>query len=108
MSPQLENVSEVIKQVRRRIRMRDALRGAAVTIAVAAMSLLVVALIAGLLKQRQTALLVLRLLPIVTTLAAAWLFILRPLRMKLNERTRKRLIEERCALEDRLLSLSFM
>src|SRR5690348_13584371 len=104
MSPQLENVNEVIKQVRTRIRMRDALRGAAITLAVAAVSLLAVALIAGLLKQRHAALIALRLVPIATTLAAAWLFVLRPLRAKLSESSLARLIEEKSALEDRLVT----
>jgi len=104
MSPQLENVSEVIKQVRRRIRVRDAFRGAAITLAVAGVSLLAVALIAGLLKQRHTALMALRLVPIVTTLTAAWLFVLRPLRARLPEASLARLIEEKCALEDRLVT----
>src|SRR6185369_10215853 len=104
MSPQLQNVSEVINRVRKRIRVRDALRGAAITLAVAAVSLLAVALIAGLLKQRHSALIALRLVPIVTTLAAAWLFILRPLRTKLHETSVARLIEEKCVLEDRLVT----
>src|SRR6185369_1892291 len=98
MSPQLQNVSEVINRVRKRIRVRDALRGAAITVAVAAVSLLAVALIAGLLKQRHSALIALRLVPIVTTLAAAWLFILRPLRTGLHEAKVARLIEEKCVL----------
>ena len=69
MSPQLQNVTEVIKQVRHRIRTRQALRGAAITLAVAAASLLIVALIAGVLKQKPAALSVLRLLPFVRTMA---------------------------------------
>ena len=49
MSPQFQNVNDVIKQVRNRIRTRSILRGAAITLAVAAVSLLIVALVAGLL-----------------------------------------------------------
>src|SRR5947208_10699645 len=94
MSPQLQNVSEVIKQVRRRIRTRQALRGAAITLAVAAASLLIVALVAGLLKQRHAALIVLRLVPVILTMAAAWLFVIRPLRAKINDAKIARLIEE--------------
>ena len=104
MSPQLQNVSDVIKQVRRRIRTRQALRGAAITLAVAAASLLIVALAAGLLKQRHAALIVLRLVPVILTMAAAWLFVVRPLRAKINDAKIARLIEEKCELEDRLVT----
>src|SRR5512145_2616972 len=104
MSPQLQNVTEVIKQVRRRIRTRQALRGAAITLAVAAASLLAVALLAGLLKQKPAALIVLRLMPVVLTMAAAWLFLVRPLRAKINDVKIARLIEEKCALNDRLVT----
>ena len=104
MSPQLQNVSEVITQVRRRIRTRDALRGTAFTIAVAAGSLLVVALAAGLLKQRHVALIALRLMPVILTMLAAYVFIIRPLRSRLNESKLARLIEERSRLEDRLVT----
>src|ERR1700730_5949742 len=104
MTPQLQNVSEVITQVRRRIRTRDALRGAAFTVAVAAGSLLIVALTAGLLKQRHAALIALRLVPVVLTTFAAYLFLVRPLRSKLSESSLARLIEERCKLEDRLVT----
>jgi len=104
MSPQLQNVTEVIKQVRRRIRTRQALRGAAITLAVAAASLLIVALVAGLLKQKHAALIVLRLVPVILTMAAAWLFVIRPLRAKINDAKIARLIEEKCELEDRLVT----
>ena len=80
MSPQLQSVNDIIKQVRRRIRTRQALRGAAITLAVAAGSLVLVALMAGLLKQKPAALMVLRLMPVVLSMAAAWLFLVRPLR----------------------------
>ena len=104
MSPQLQNVNEVIRQVRRRILMRNVLRGAAITLGVAALSLLIVVLIAGLLKQKHAALIVLRLVPIVLTAAAAWLFVLRPLREKMYDAKIARLIEEKCGLGDRLVT----
>ncbi|MFY9571289.1 MAG: DUF4175 family protein, partial [Blastocatellia bacterium] len=104
MSPQVENVSEVIKQVRTRIRMRNALRGAAITIASFAVSLVLVALLAGLLKQKPAALFVLRLLPFIAAVTAAWLFIIRPLRTRVDETRLARLIEEKCQLEDRLVT----
>ena len=103
MSPQLQNVTEVITQVRRRIRTRDALRGAAFTIAVAAGSLLVVALTAGLLK-KHAALIALRFVPVILTTLAAYLFLIRPLRERLSESSLARLIEERSKLEDRLIT----
>ncbi len=103
MSPQLQNVSEVITQVRRRIRTHDALRGAALTIAVAAGSLLVVALTAGLLK-KHAALIALRFVPVILTTLATYLFLIRPLRERLSESSLARLIEERSKLEDRLVT----
>ncbi|HJZ69332.1 MAG TPA: DUF4175 family protein [Blastocatellia bacterium] len=104
MSPQLENVSEVIKQVRRRIQARNLLRGAAITVAVAALSLLITALTAGLLKQRHAALIVLRVMPFVLTGVAAWLFLVRAARAKIQDATIARLIEEKCELEDRVVT----
>ena len=104
MSPQLQNVSDVIKQVRRRMRTSQALRGAAITLAVAAASLLIVALVAGLLKQKHAALMVLRVMPVALTMAAAWLFLIRPLRAKISDTRIALLIEEKCALEDRLVT----
>jgi len=104
MSPQLQNVSEVIKQVRQRIRTRQALRGAAITLAVAAASLLLVGLIAGLLKQKPAALIVLRIIPVATTMAAGWLFLVRPLRSRIDDSKIARLIEEKCGLGDRLVT----
>ena len=104
MSPQLQNVTEVINQVRRRIRTRQALKGAAITLAVAAASLLIVALLAGLLKQKPAVLIVLRFMPVVLTVAAAWLFLMRPLGAKINDTKIARLIEERCELNDRVVT----
>jgi hypothetical protein len=104
MSPQLQNVTEVIKQVRRRIRIRQVLRGAAITLVVAAASLLIVALLAGLLKQKPAVLVVLRLMPVVLAMAAAWLFLVRPLRARITDSKIARLIEEKCGLGDRLVT----
>src|SRR6185503_19574606 len=105
MSPQLQNVREVVKQVRRRIRMRNALRGTAVILAVAALSLLIVAVAAGLLKQKHPlVLMLLRFLPFALSGIAAWLFVVRPFRARLNDAQIARLIEEKCDLEDRLVT----
>src|SRR6185436_19881516 len=104
MSPQLQNVGEVIKQVRTRIRTRQALRGAAITVAVAAGSLALVAVLAGPLKQKQGLLMVLRLLPVALTIVAAWLFIPRPLRARIQDSRIARLIEEKCGLADRMVT----
>src|SRR5712692_488657 len=103
MSPQVQNVSEVIIQVRRRIRTRDALRGAAFTIAVAVGSLLLVALTAGLLKNH-AALIALRFVPVILTTLAGYVFLIRRLRARLSESSLARLIEERSKLEDRLVT----
>src|SRR5262249_17787910 len=47
---------------------------------------------------------VLRLLPLMTTIAAAWLFLIRPLRAKINDSKIARLVEEKCAMGDRLVT----
>ena len=104
MSPQSQRVTDVINQIRRRIRIGQAMRGAAITVAVAAASLLIVAMAAGLLKERRAALIALRLAPILLTMAAAWIFLIRPLRAKMSDSRIALLIEEKCALEDRLVT----
>ncbi|HSB11298.1 MAG TPA: DUF4175 family protein [Blastocatellia bacterium] len=104
MSPQLQNVNEVVKQVRKRIRIRNTLRGVVITLAVAALSLVIVALVAGLLKQHRAALAALRILPVMLSAIAAWLFVARPLRAKLDDSRIARLIEEKSGLGDRLVT----
>src|SRR5262245_8108067 len=102
MSPQLQDVNDVLNKVRNRIRLRNTLRGIAIALAVAAVSLVAVALIAGLLKQRNAALIALRLLPVLLTAGAAWLFLVRSLRSKIDDVKIARLIEEKCELGDRV------
>src|SRR5215208_2015274 len=102
MIPQSEHLNELIGQVRTRIRMRHVLRGAAITLAVFASSLVLAALAAGYFAHRPVVLVILRFLPLALGIVSAWLFLARPLRTKIGEGQVARLIEERCALGDRL------
>ncbi|HKP86810.1 MAG TPA: hypothetical protein VJZ26_11970, partial [Blastocatellia bacterium] len=102
MSPQSKSLKELVSQVRSRIRARAALKGLAITLAAAALSLLVAALAAHRLSQVPAALVALRLLPVAAAVATAYLFLLRPLRRVVADAQIARLIEEKCALADRL------
>src|SRR5690242_16995 len=102
MSSHEKSLNDLIAQVRSRIRARLALKGLAITLAIAAVSLLLAALLAGRLHHKPGLLLLLRLLPLALILGSAALFILRPLRARLSDRQIARLIEEKCALSDRL------
>ncbi|HEX8089438.1 MAG TPA: hypothetical protein VF762_11325, partial [Blastocatellia bacterium] len=102
MSPQTKNLNELIAQVRSRIKTRHVLRGAAITLTVFALSLVISAIVAGRLSHRPAALVILRFLPIVLGIVSACLFIARPLRARLGDAQVARLIEEKCALGDRL------
>src|SRR5690242_9060247 len=104
MSPRLQNVNEVVAKVRKQIKFRNTLKGVAITLAVLAVSLIIAALSAGMLKHRTAALIVLRVLPFAFAGVAAWLFLVRPLRAKLDDAKIARLIEEKCEFEDRLVT----
>ncbi|HVG22143.1 MAG TPA: DUF4175 family protein, partial [Blastocatellia bacterium] len=94
--------NELIAKVRSRIKARHVLRGAAITLAVFALSLVLSAIAAGHLSHRPTALVILRFLPVVLAITSAYLFVLRPLRVRLSDAQIARLVEEKCALGDRL------
>jgi hypothetical protein len=102
MSPQIKNLNELIGQVRSRIKTRHVLRGAAITLAVFALSLVLAAITAGHLSHGPAALGVLRFLPIVLAIISVYLFVVRPLRARLSDAQIARLVEEKCALGDRL------
>jgi hypothetical protein len=80
------------------------LRATAITLGAALGSLIIVAVAANYLSGRTTALLILRVLPVVVTLGAALLFIGRALRAKVADGRIALLIEEKCRLEDRLIT----
>ena len=82
------------------------MRGAAITLAIAALSLILAAIAADRLKQIPLALAFLRFLPFVLAGFAGWLLVFKPLRAKISDEQVARLIEERCLLEDRLLRRS--
>ncbi|HKP11536.1 MAG TPA: hypothetical protein VJZ91_05475, partial [Blastocatellia bacterium] len=102
MSSHEKSLNDLIAQVRSRIRARVLLRGLAITVAVFAMSLLCAALLAGRVYYRPGVMMLLRLLPLALAVASALVFILRPLRARIPDRRIARLIEEKCALSDRL------
>jgi hypothetical protein len=102
MSPHTKNLNELIAQVRSRIKARHVLRGAAITLAVFAVSLVLSAIAAGRLSHRPAALVILRFLPVALGVASACLFVAKPLRARLGDAQVARLIEEKCALGDRL------
>src|SRR5205085_2100842 len=102
MSSHEKSLNDLIAQVRSRIRARLALKGLAITLAVFAASLVLAALLAGRLHHKPGVLLLLRLLPLALAAASALLFILRPLRARIHDRRIARLVEEKCALSDRL------
>ncbi|HSO75270.1 MAG TPA: hypothetical protein VLU47_10565, partial [Blastocatellia bacterium] len=103
MSPQ-KTFEDVIKQVRTRIATRAVLRGLLITLAVAAGSLLLAAFAAGQITGKRGLIVLLRVLPVVLTLVAAWVFLFRPFRTRLSNNVIARLIEEKCGLADRLVT----
>ena len=102
MSPRSKSLNDLITQVRSRIRARVALKGLAITLAVAALSLVIAAVAADRLSQKPVALIALRFLPLALVAASALLFLIRPLRASISDGKIARLIEEKCALSDRL------
>src|SRR5215213_1930031 len=104
MSPQQRSVVDLIAQVRTRIKSRRVLFGVLVTVAVAALSLAFAAFAVEQFNRRPAVVAVMRALPLIAALAAAALFILRPLRAGIADIQIARLIEERCGLSDRLVT----
>ena len=96
------SISDLIARVQNRIRMRAALKGAAITLIVAVISLIAASLLALKITPGLAGLTALRALPIVLAAASAWLFIWKPTRAKIDSARIARLIEEKCAMEDRL------
>ena len=104
MNPRHRSYKELISHVRTQLRARRLLRATAITLGTALGSLIIAAVVANYLSGKTTALLILRILPIVVTLAAALLFIGRSLRAKVADGRIALLIEEKCRLEDRLIT----
>ena len=104
MGPRHRNLDELIAQVRSQLKTRAVLRATAITLALALISLILAAVAADSLSEKTTALFVLRILPIVVTLVAAWLFVSRALRQKTSDARIALLVEEKCRLEDRLIT----
>ena len=104
MGPRHRNLDELIAQVRAHLKTRGILRATAITLSLALVSLILAAVAADSLSEKTTALFVLRILPIVVTLAAAWLFFSRAMRQKISDARIALLVEEKCRLEDRLVT----
>src|SRR5262245_25891791 len=104
MNPRHRSYRELISDVAAQLRTRAVLRAAAVTLGIALMSVIVAAAAAKPLAGKTTALTLLRIFPVVATLAAALFFISRSLRAKASEGRIALLIEEKCRMEDRLIT----
>ena len=104
MSPQLKNLSELVEQVRARIRTHRLLRGLFITFCVAAATLFAAVAMADLASHRPVILNALRVSPLLVSALAAWLAIVRPLRSTISDHQIARLVEEKCRLSDRLVT----
>jgi hypothetical protein len=102
MSPQHLSVNEIIRRVRARIISRRVLQGVVITFAVAAVSLIGASLLANRFYNKQALLMVLRIVPLILTAAAAWWFVFRALRQKISDTQIARLVEEKFLLDDRV------
>src|ERR671914_1975042 len=104
MSPQHRTLNELMAQARARLRARHLFRGAAITLAVIAATIIAAAFAADAFSHKTGLISALRFLPIVAGIFAGLLFIARPLRIKIPDDKIARLIEEKCALSDRLVT----
>jgi hypothetical protein len=102
MGPQRMSVNQIIKQIRARIVRRRVLQGVAITLAVAAVSLISASILANKFSHKQALLMALRILPIVLTFATAWWFVFRALRRKISDAQIARLVEEKISFDDRV------
>jgi hypothetical protein len=102
MGPQRLSVNQIIKQIRARIVRRRVLQGVAITLAVAAVSLISASILANKFGHKQVLLMALRVLPILLTFAAAWWFVFRALRRKISDTQIARLVEEKISFDDRV------
>jgi hypothetical protein len=103
MSPQSTNLNHLVEQVEARIRARKISRGVALTLGAIALSAIAAALAANQIRST-LALTLLRWSPLIAAGVAGWFFVIRPLRVKLEAARLARLIEEKCSLNDRLVT----
>ena len=101
---QKSDYNNLIAQVRNRLRTRTALRGAAITLGIAAISLILSALAAQNLKGKSALLIALRIAPFLLTAASALVFLAAPLRKKVSDIALALLVEEKCSLDDRIVT----
>ena len=102
MGPQRLSVNQIIKQIRARIVRRRVLQGVTITLSVAAVSLISASILANTFSHKQALLMVLRITPLVFTVAAAWWFVFRALRQKISDTQIARLVEEKISFADRV------
>lgn len=102
MGPQRLSVNEIIRRIRTRIITRRVLQGIAITVAVAAVTLIGASVLANKFSHKRALLVVLRIVPLILTIAAAWWFIFRTWRQKISDTQIARLVEEKFLLDDRV------
>jgi hypothetical protein len=102
MSPQHLSVNEIIRRVRARIITRRVLQGIVITLAVAAASLIGASILANRYYNKPALLMVLRIVPLILTAAAAWWFVFRAWRQRISDTQIARLVEEKFLLDDRV------
>ena len=95
MNPNRKNIEVLLSSVRSRIKAQRALGGLAVTVAIAAASLALAAVLAHSLAPGRVILTLLRLAPFGMTIAAVWFFVVKPLKRQIADDTLARLVEER-------------
>lgn len=97
-------IEKLLEEIRNRIRIRRAMRGISISCAALMVSLITAAALAGYASNRPALLMALRILPILSTAAAAWFWIYRPLKAEITDQQIARFVEERFKLEDRLVT----
>src|SRR5436853_7753110 len=92
---------KLIGQVRNRLRLRMILRGLAITLGSAAVSLVLAAYTAQHVKGKSVLLFMLRAAPFLLTAASAIFFLAIPLRKKVSATALELLVAEKCGIEER-------
>lgn len=105
MNPQHSTFTQLIASVRRRLRTQWTLRGIAITLAITAAAVIAASLLAPALHHGKIAMFALRAGSFLLALAALFLFLVRPLRKKVQDLQVARLVEQNYILSDRLVSV---
>jgi hypothetical protein len=97
-------IEKLLEEIRNRIRTRRAMRGISISCAALMVSLITAAALAEYVSNKPALLMALRILPILSTAAAAWFWIYRPLKAEIADIQIARFVEERFKLEDKLVT----